>query len=117
MPQLHVKEMIMGFIASRNMMLYPLIPEIVQDAKIKPTDIGLLEARGYRPTAGGFREGIAATLKRLQIHALIFFALHLSDAYIGRLFSYLSTLLSMKYTQLTAPLISHLIDIAGIPLF
>lgn len=95
------------------MMLMPIVAEKIEDVKVNPTEKGLMEARGYRLTREGVRESVSDTLNRLQIHTLSFFSMHLSDAYIGRLVVYLSTLLCMKYTQLTAPILVHLLDIAG----
>ena len=44
---------------------------------------------------------------------MMFFSMMLADAYIGNLLVYLSTLLCMKYTQLTASIINHLLELAG----
>ena len=69
--------------------------------------------RGFRLDSSGKREGMDRTLIRNKTHAYIYFGMHLSDAYIGRLFVQLSTYLSLKFTQNTPQIILNLLEIAG----
>ena len=101
--------MVLGFFASRNMLFYP---KNVQLADVNNSEEKLIELRGFR-LKGGKKETIEETIGRLQIHAVVFFSLQLSDAYIGRLFLMLSTLLSLKHTQNQAGVILHLLDVAS----
>ena len=80
----------MGKIASNNMLFYP---KNAQMRDVGNNEAKMLEQRGFRFGAGDKRESITATINRCQIHSVIFFSLHLSDAYIGRLLLTLSTLL------------------------
>jgi len=72
----------------------------------------MIEQRGFR-IGGGKREPVSATISRLTIHAVIFFSLHLSEAYIGRLFIYLSTIMALKHTQNQAQVILHLLEVGA----
>ena len=109
LPQLCLKEMVLGFFAQRNMLFYP---QNAQIGDAQGNEMKLIEMRGFR-LVGGKKESIEATIGRLQIHAVIFFSLQLSDAYIGRLFLTLSTLLALKHTQNQAGVILHLLEVAG----
>ena len=94
LPQLCLKEVVMGFFASRNMLFYP---KNAQMSDAGNDERKMLEMRGYR-LVGGVREKCTDTMGRLTKQAAIFYALHLSDAYIGRLLLMLSTLISLKPT-------------------
>ena len=56
-----MKEIVMGFIASRNMLFYPKNAEMED---VDGNEIKLIEQRGYR-VIRGMREGISETLARL----------------------------------------------------
>ena len=61
LPQLCLKEIVMGFIASRNMLFYPMNAQM---SDVGNDEIKMIEQRGYR-VVGGKREGISETLGRL----------------------------------------------------
>ena len=109
LPSLCMKEMVFGFIADRNMMFLPHVPSAAEI----PDSIKLCEQRGFRMVSDGRREKMELTINRLKTHSYIFFSMHLSDAYIGRLFIMLSTYLNLKFTQNSAQVILNLLEIAG----
>ena len=64
-------------------------------------------------TGAGTREKMEDSIKRTRTQSFIFFGMMLCDAYIGRLFIYLSSYLAMDFTQNTIIIIQALIEIAG----
>ena len=95
MPQFTLAEVVMGQISSRNMLFYP---KNAQLSDTENNEVRMIELRGFT-LRGGKREPITQTIKKTTNQACIYFALHLSDAYMGRLFAVLSTLISLKHTQ------------------
>ena len=73
----------------------------------------LCEQRGFRMSGAGTREKMEETIKRTRTQSFIYFGMMICDAYIGRLFIYLSNYLSMDFTQNTIIIIQAIIEIAG----
>ena len=107
-PQLHLKEMILGFIGARCMLFWPHIPSEKEIPDLKE----LCDMRGFR-MKDGKREKIEDTIKRTRTQSFIFFSMHLCDAYIGRLFILLSTYLQLPFTQNSGIVIQALLEIGG----
>lgn len=63
LPQLYLKESILGFIAGRNMLFYP------KNAQMSDTnnnnEFELITLRGFRLGHGNKREGVTSTISRL----------------------------------------------------
>jgi len=78
-----VKEVALGFIYSRNVLFSMRVPQPNEFAN----EIEFLDTIGFRVNRGsGKREDYKNTSERIKMSARILFALHISDAYIGRLF-------------------------------
>ena len=64
-------------------------------------------------SGAGTREKMEETIKRTRTQSFIYFGMQICDAYIGRLFIYLSSYLAMDFTQNTIIIIQAIIEIAG----
>ena len=82
LPSFCIKEMVLGFIASKNMLFLPHVPDESEIENHKK----LCDFRGFRLGPDGKRERTDLTFGRLRVHSYIYFSMHHCDAYIGRLF-------------------------------
>ena len=109
-PQLHMKEMILGFIGARCMLFWPHLPTEKEIPDLKE----LCDMRGFRMNrVDGKREKMEDTIKRTRTQSFIFFSMHLCEAYIGRLFVFLSTFLQLPFTQNSCIVILALLEIGS----
>lgn len=105
-----IKEVALSFIYSRNVMFSLRVPK----PDDYPNEIEFMDAIGFRVSRpSGKREDYKSTSERVKMSARILFALHLSDAYIGRLFQMLVVYLHLPFTQLSSQILFHLLEMGG----
>ena len=63
------------------------------------------------------REKTDLSRDRVRSHAIVFFALHLEEAYIGRLLKLLQAYTKMRYHQNLPQILFYLLEIGGRDLF
>ena len=80
LPSLGLKEICLAFVVTRNRLF---CPQIVEQGNM--TEEQWLEIQGFR-LKGARRESTRETFDRLKLLSVIYVGMHISDAYIGRLF-------------------------------
>lgn len=100
----------MGWITSNNMLFYPQLPSL-QNC---PDEETVVIQGGFRldPNTKK-REKIDFSQGRLRSYAIVYFALHLEDAYIGRLLLLLRAYTKLGHHQNLPQVLFYLLEIAG----
>ena len=110
LPQLHLKEILIGFAASKIMLLYPKNSQLVDTGNDERKMIAL---RGFNITPNGKRQPIEATIVNVTYIAVCFFSMHIHDSYLGRMVPFLATIMSLWHTQMQAHVILIMLEVCG----
>lgn len=110
LPQLMLKEIVMGRIMKSSLLFVPHYPA---RSEFK-TDMEYSEALGYKKSSNTHvREEFSETSKRVEKCVRILFACESDDGYIGRLFQHIVLLLNFRFHQLSPQILFNSLEFNG----
>ncbi len=83
LPQLNVKEVMIGFCISRSILFEPQFPDI---NNLPADKMSVIKLMGFRLAANNYREEAQVTSNRFIIYTYILFGILKDDPYLGHMF-------------------------------